>query len=481
MLLSELIDASAGMNIPAIEINGITADSRNVRKGYLFAALSGAKRDGARFISDAVAKGAAAILVERQIEDLPPPVPVIADENPRRRLALLAARFYGKQPAHVVAVTGTSGKTSVASFARQLWSIIGQPAASLGTLGVVAPDFTEKLEHTTPDPVTLHEHLARLKSANIDRLAMEASSHGLDQFRLDGVQLQAAAFTNLTRDHLDYHPTPEDYLTAKLRLFKALLPSGATAVVNADSDVYAAVRSVAAERGLRLLSYGREGRDLRILMQEPHLTGQRLKLEIFGRKVDIDLSLIGGFQAGNALAAYALVSVVEGERLRPEMLAQLVGVPGRMEHVATRSNGAAIFVDYAHKPDALESALLALRPHAQNRIHLVFGCGGDRDAGKRPLMGAIAARLADQVIVTDDNPRSEQPALIRQAILAGCPNALEIGDRAQAIAYAVKNLASGDLLLIAGKGHEIGQIVGQEVHPFNDAEVAQVCVQQAEK
>jgi len=479
LLLSELIGAEAGQRLPAIEISGLAADSRDVRQGYLFAALPGSKADGARFVPDAVRAGAVAVLGLPDVAAQVGPVAFIADVNPRRRLAMLAARFYGRQPAHVVAVTGTSGKTSVATFARQLWAALGEPAAALGTLGVVAPGYEEKLEHTTPDPVTLHRHLAALSGRGIDRLAMEASSHGLDQHRLDAVRLEAAAFTNLSRDHLDYHPTAEAYLAAKMRLFEAVLPAGAVAVVNADADICAAVEETAQRRHQKIVTYGWRGRDLRILRQTPHARGQVLELELFGARAAVDLPLIGAFQAGNALAAYALVHAVEGDRMRPDMLAALSGVPGRMQHVADTAAGAPIFVDYAHKPDALESALRALRPHVPGRIHVVFGCGGDRDPGKRPLMGEIAGRLAERVIVTDDNPRSEDPAAIRRAILVACPTAEEIGDRRAAIERAVRDLAEGDLLLIAGKGHETGQIVGQEVRPFNDAEVARAAAAKA--
>jgi UDP-N-acetylmuramoyl-L-alanyl-D-glutamate--2,6-diaminopimelate ligase len=469
--LSELIDGGTVAPSDDRVIAGLSADSREVRPGYLFAALAGAKTDGARHVAEAVKNGAQAILAAPGVA-VPAGVALIADPVPRRRLALLAARFYGAQPATVAAVTGTNGKTSVAAFVTQLWGALGLPAASLGTLGVRGDDFAWPLQHTTPDPVTLHRLLADVQRRGIEHLALEASSHGLDQYRLDGVRLAAGAFTNLTRDHMDYHPTVESYFAAKMRLFDALLPPGAGAVLNADSEHYAAAAAIARNRGLRVFSYGRAGRELKIRRQTPQVGGIALEAELFGRGVTLDLRLSGDFQVGNALCALGLVVACGADpAVAIAGLAKLGNPPGRLQRVG-ETNGAAVYVDYAHTPDALKTVLLALRPHAKRRLVAVFGCGGDRDRGKRPLMGAIAAELADKVYVTDDNPRGEAPPAIRAEILAACPGAVEIADRAEAIRRAVADLGPGDVLVIAGKGHEQGQIVGATVLPFDDAVVA---------
>ncbi len=485
MRLTELIDAAGelrgagGQAVPTPEIAGLTADSRQIRPGYLFAALPGSRTDGRRFIADAAARGAAAILTDAataagEIGAAHPGIVVIADPNPRRRLAQMAARFHAPQPATIAAVTGTNGKTSVAAFARQIWQGLGLAAASLGTLGIVGPGVDRPGSMTTPDPVTLHRELAALAARGIQHVALEASSHGLDQFRLDGLALTAAAFTNLTHDHLDYHGTMAAYGAAKLRLFDELLPAGATAVLNADAEAYPTFAEACRRRGLRTLAYGESSAaGLRILDRRAQSGGQRLDLDILGRRQAIALPLAGAFQAGNALAALGLViacgAAAEAALAR---LPHLSGVPGRLERVAALANGAAIYVDYAHTPDALATVLGALRPHAAGRLLAVFGAGGDRDAAKRPLMGAVVGRLADAAIVTDDNPRSEDPAAIRAAIRAGCPGAREIGERAAAIRAAIAGLAAGDILVIAGKGHETGQIVGATVHPFDDRAVA---------
>jgi UDP-N-acetylmuramoyl-L-alanyl-D-glutamate--2,6-diaminopimelate ligase len=397
----------------------------------------------------------------------------VGDANPRRRLALMAARFYGAQPKTIAAVTGTNGKTSVAAFAMQLWQALGLPAASLGTLGVRGDGLALPLALTTPDPVTLHRLLADVQCRGIEHLAIEASSHGLDQYRLDGVRMAAGAFTNLTRDHMDYHPTVASYFAAKMRLFEALLPAGAGAVLNADSDYFEAAAAIVRKRGLKLFSYGRKGRELKVRRQTPHAGGIAVEVELFGRTVAVELALSGDFQVGNALCALGLVVACGAEPAAAVAnLAKLGNPPGRLQRVGGTTDGAAIYVDYAHTPDALQTVLLALRPHAKGRLAAVFGCGGDRDRGKRPLMGAIAAKFADKVYVTDDNPRSEVPAAIRAAILAASPGAIEIGDRAEAIRRAIADLGPGDVLVIAGKGHEQGQIIGATVHPFDDAVVA---------
>ena len=483
-LLSAAAPAGGSEGSPSPEISGLTADSREVRPGYLFAALPGVKLDGRRFIDDAMTRGAVAILTDdaRGLGALggkEPPIAVVTDVNPRRRLALLAARFHAPQPHTIAAITGTSGKTSVAAFARQLWQRTGRPAASLGTLGIVAPGLTRAGALTTPDPVTLHRELAELARAGVDHVALEASSHGLDQFRLDGIAVSIGVFTNLSRDHLDYHPTMEAYFAAKTRLFAEIMPGDATAVLNTDVPEFAPLAAICRRRGQTILSFGRaETADLRIVETDFRGGHLALSLRIFGAEARVVLQhLVGQFQAMNAMAAFgiALASGGRADQLL-EALAGLDSVPGRMQHVAAHPNGAPIYVDYAHKPDALQTVLGALRPHAGGRLVVVFGCGGDRDAGKRPLMGAIAHRLADRVVVTDDNPRGEQAAPIRAAILAACPGASEIGDRRAAIRAAIAGLAPSDLLVIAGKGHESSQIIGGTVHPFDDAAVAREIV-----
>jgi UDP-N-acetylmuramoyl-L-alanyl-D-glutamate--2,6-diaminopimelate ligase len=461
------------------EILGLTADSRQVRPGFLFAALPGSKVDGRSFIAAAAAGGAVAVLAPH--DTLLPPVlarlPLVADDNPRRRLALAAARFHGRQPRTVVAVTGTNGKTSVAEFTRQLWAGLGEKAASLGTLGVVTPDRRRPGALTTPDPVALHATLAELAAAGIEHAAIEASSHGLDQFRLDGLRLSAAAFTNLSRDHLDYHGTMGRYLAAKARLFEALLPAGAAAVLNADAEPFAALAAACRARGLPVLSYGRGGADLRLESATPTAPGQRLVVTLLGQRRELEFPVAGAFQADNLLCALGLV-IATGAPVdaAAAAVAGLGGVPGRIELAARAASGAAIYIDYAHTPDALATALSALRPHTIGSLSVVFGCGGDRDRGKRPDMGEVAARLADRVIVTDDNPRGEPPAAIRAAVMAACPGAREIGDRRAAIRAAIVELAAGDLLVIAGKGHESGQTVAGVTHPFDDREVARSIV-----
>jgi UDP-N-acetylmuramoyl-L-alanyl-D-glutamate--2,6-diaminopimelate ligase len=461
-----------------IDVSGLAADSREVRPGDLFAALSGSRTDGGRFIADAVAKGAVAVLAAPGVVPGDLPVPVLTDADPRRRLALLAARFFGTQPRDVVAVTGTNGKTSTVDFAAQLWSQLGERAGSLGTLGVRAAGYDAPLKHTSPDPVTLHRHLAGLAAAGIEHLALEASSHGLDQRRLDGVRIAAAAFTNLTRDHLDYHPSFEDYVAAKRRLFDTLLETGAGAVINMDDPVGLDLAEVARRRGLRLFRYGRRGVELKLVDVVAGDGRLRMEVELFGRSHRVALNLIGEFQAANALAAFGLVVATGADaQSAAEALRHLSGVPGRLQRAAVHPSGAPVFVDYAHTPDALAKVLEAARPHAARRLVVVFGCGGDRDPGKRPQMGAVVAARADLAIVTDDNPRSEDPAAIRRAALATCPGAQEIGDRAEAIRFAVAGLEAGDVLVIAGKGHEQGQIVGDRVLPFDDVTVARTAVE----
>jgi UDP-N-acetylmuramoyl-L-alanyl-D-glutamate--2,6-diaminopimelate ligase len=454
-----------------VEIGGLALDSRAVRAGDLFAAMPGTRTDGGRYLADARAAGAVAVLGDAGTvagTDLP----ALVAEEPRAALARVAARFFGRQPATVVAVTGTSGKSSVAVFTRQLWAGLGYPAASLGTLGLQTSDAPGDGSLTTPDAITLHRVAAGLAEAAIEHLAIEASSHGLDQHRVDGLRLAAAAFTNLSRDHFDYHGSAAAYYAAKRRLFAQLLPAGATAVLNADMPEFADLAGLAVDRQLRILDYGERAQALRLLRRTPTAGGMELELELLGRRHRFALGLVGGFQASNLLAAagLALAGGAAVEAVLP-LLAGLRAPPGRMQLVARHPQGAAAFVDYAHKPEALAKALEALRPHTEGRLVVVFGCGGDRDAGKRPLMGEIAARLADEVVVTDDNPRTEDPGAIRAAVLAAAPTAREIGGRGAAIRIAFCALRAGDTLLVAGKGHETYQIVGTESLPFDDAEV----------
>ncbi len=478
MLLSELLSNGSAV-AGDVDIRGLTADSREVRPGYLFAALLGSRHDGADFIADAIDHGAVAVLGPEGLRaELPQGrVRLLADPNPRRRLALMAARFYPAQPRVVAAVTGTAGKTSGVDFARQIWERMGHRAAALGTLGVVGAGAARSLAHTTPDPVALHRTLAELAAAGVDHLAIEASSHGLDQCRIDGVRVAAAAFTNLSHEHLDYHPSAEAYLAAKLRLFDVVMEPGGGAVLNADSAAFDRLSEVCRARRHRVLSFGRGPSDLRLIEAAPAADGQRLVIVHDGRRHEVALPLLGEFQALNALCAVGLVVAVGGAV--DEALAALPGlapVPGRVELAARHPCGAPIYVDYAHKPEALATVLRVLRPLAAGRLVVVFGCGGDRDRAKRPIMGEVAAAGADRVIVTDDNPRGEDPAAIRRAVLDGCPGATEFGDRAAAIAAAVGGLRPGDVLVIAGKGHEREQIVGARTIDFDDAEAARAAV-----
>lgn len=465
-----------GMNdFAGLGLTGLASDSRKVKPGYLFAALAGTKTDGARFVKDAVARGAVAVMGPPSLADDVAALGVrfIPQENPRAGLARMASAFFVGQPDIIAAVTGTKGKSSIVAFLREIWTRLGRPAASLGTVGVIGPKGAMPLSHTTPDPVEIHELLAKLKQDGVDRLAIEASSHGLDQHRLDGVKIAACGFTNITRDHMDYHPTFEDYLAAKLRLFTELVQDGGVAVVNADAAHAGRFIDAAKARGLRLMTVGRKGETIHLDRREDRGGAQALTLHYRGKIFYIELPQAGEFQTSNALVAAGLaIGLGENPDKVFAALEHLKGAPGRMEKVAFAKSGAPIYVDYAHTPDSLEKVLEALRPHTANRLHVVFGCGGDRDKGKRPLMGAIAVRLADDVIVTDDNPRSEDASAIRGEILVAAKGAREIGDRAQAIRAAVADLKTGDVLILAGKGHETGQYVKGEVFPFSDREQA---------
>jgi UDP-N-acetylmuramoyl-L-alanyl-D-glutamate--2,6-diaminopimelate ligase len=466
-------DATIDPQDQEIEVRGLAVDSRAVKPGDLFFALAGAKTDGARFIEAALAAGAVAIAADRRPEGARAPFVVTA--NPRLALALAAAKFFPLQPSTIAAVTGTSGKTSVAAFTRQIWQRLGHESASIGTIGLVSNKRTVYGSLTTPDPIALHRQLDEIARDGVTHLAFEASSHGLDQFRLDGVRVAAGGFTNLSRDHMDYHPDVAHYLNAKLRLFRNLVIDGGTAVISADHDCSAQVIEAARKRNLRIIAIGRKADDAEgIRLVEAGIDGfaQKLVIAHRGRNHAIRLPLVGEFQIENALiaAGLAIGTGSDAEQVF-EALTHLEGAKGRLELVGER-NGAPVFVDYAHKPDALAKALQALRPYAKGKLVVVFGAGGDRDTGKRPLMGAIAAENADRVIVTDDNPRSEDPAAIRAAILAAAKGAKEIGDRSEAIRAGIAALEPGDALLIAGKGHETGQIVGDKTLPFSDHEAA---------
>lgn len=454
------------------EISGISQNSKATGHDFLFAALKGEKVDGRNFIEHAIRAGAVAVLAQTGTI-LPANVTAITHDEPRKALAHIAARFFHSQPGTIAAVTGTSGKTSTVQFARQIWHDLGHKSASIGTLGIMGDGIERYGSLTTPDSVTLHQDLAMLATKNhITHLAMEASSHGLEQYRLDGVNVNLAAFTNLSRDHLDYHKTMEAYLNAKLRLFGDLLPTHGTAILNADMAEFDRISSAVRQRGIKTLSYGSMSGDVRLEKRMFNAQGQDLILNMLGKSVSTHINLVGAFQAANVLCALSL-AIASGENpaRAVECLSTLHPVRGRLEWVGSHKGGA-VYVDYAHKPDALEQVLQALRPHTHNRLICVFGCGGDRDTGKRSIMGGIAKKLANVVIVTDDNPRGEDPALIRRSVMDGAVGATEIGNRGNAIAHALGIMQTGDVLVIAGKGHEQGQIVGAQTLPFDDVAVA---------
>jgi len=470
MFLRELFpDAAFDERHAARSMSGVAVDSRKVKPGDAFVAVPGTKADGLAFVPAAIAAGAAAVVAEKApVSPLPDDVAFVCVPDARRALALAAAKVHPRQPEIIGAVTGTSGKTSVTVFARQIWAALGFKAASIGTIGVVSPRGEDYGALTTPDPIELHRTLDRLAGEGVSRLAIEASSHGLDQRRLDGLRITVGAFTNLSRDHLDYHGTPEAYLAAKLRLFTTLMVSGTAAVIDVDHDGAADVLATATARKLDVLTVGRNGDGIRLLDAAIDGLAQTIDVDHRGRRHRLRLPLVGEFQVENALVAAGLAIATGADPVAVfAAVEHLAGAKGRLELVGQR-NGASIFVDYAHKPDALAKALEALRPYAKRHLVVVFGCGGDRDRGKRPIMGGIAVAKADRVIVTDDNPRNEVPARIRAEILAGAAGATEIGDRGEAIRRAVAALEAGDALLIAGKGHESGQIVGDRVLPFTD-------------
>ncbi len=458
------------------EIRGITEDSRKVEKGFLFVAVRGTVADGTKFIEDAVKKGAAAIIAPKDYINKNIQVPVLLTENPRLALSLMAAKFYKEQPGFIAAVTGTNGKTSTVNFCRQIWALLGKKSSSIGTIGILDEkgNILNKVgSMTTPDPVNMHRQLDQMAKDGFTHLALEASSHGLDQYRLDGIKIKAAGFTSFSRDHLDYHPTMQDYLKAKLRLFNSLVEEGGGAVINADMAEYGEIEKESKRKKLKIVSYGKKGSNIKLEKLEPHANGQDITCNIEGKTYKASLDLVGDFQVSNILCAVGL-AVASGESAKGifDVLPKVKNVDGRMEKAGVY-NGASVFVDYAHTPDALEKALITLRAHANGKLFVVFGCGGNRDAGKRPLMGEVASKFADEVVVTDDNPRMEDPSLIRKSILAACkPGTQEVSDRKEAIAFAVKKLKKNDMLLIAGKGHEKTQIIGDKTFEFDDVKIA---------
>ena len=462
MKLSKIINTQE-----EIEIKGITSDSREVKSGYLFGSLNSDE-----YVKDAISKGASAIIVSGEYNEvLPEDVIVIKSDNPALTYAQAVAKYYGKVPANLCAVTGTNGKTSIVDFVRQVLTKMGYKAASIGTLGLIkGGEEALPSPNTTPNNVALHKQLKSLAEDDFAYVAMEASSHGLHQYRMGGLTFKVAAFTNLTRDHLDYHKTFEEYLDAKLILFKQLLSPDGTAVLNADVDVYGKIADVCRQRGQKIISYGTRGSDIKLLCATPSEKGQKLEIEYFGQPQTIEISQVGEFQAMNILCALGILSAITG--LPDDVIhymSDIKGAKGRLEHVAD-INGASVYIDYAHTPDALENALKALRPHVKGKLHVLFGYGGNRDAGKRPIMGQIAHQYADVIYITDDNPRFEEAEDIRNEIILGCPGAYNIADRAKAIKTAIQSLETGDILVLAGKGHETGQYIKGEIIPFSDHE-----------
>lgn len=480
MRLCHCVDAATTMIGPDCEISGISADSRDISAGMVFAALKGLQHDGYVHIDQAISRGAAAILSDARLADREMAVTRLISPSPRASLARLAANFWPNRPERVAAVTGTNGKSSTVEFLRQLWAMRGLNAASLGTLGLTSRSRVIDESLTTPDPVSLHQWLDQLARAGCNHLALEASSHGLDQARLDGLNLDAAAFTNLSRDHLDYHSTEESYFEAKCRLFDPLLAETGTAILNADDPRSAEIKA-RLKPSQHCITFGRQANDLILRKQTPTHTGQEIEIDWQGQRYVIESPLIGSFQAMNLLTAagLAIATGLDAQTVIAD-LAGIQGARGRMEKAAVTARGAAIYVDYAHTPDALGRAISDLRGHVRGRLIVLFGCGGDRDAGKRPQMAAMAQRHADIAILTDDNPRSEDPASIRAQAKAGAPDAVEIGDRATAIAEGIAMLEADDVLLIAGKGHEQGQIVGDQRLPFDDVAVAQAALRDHE-
>ncbi len=468
-MLSELIEGYSGDDV---DISMVTADSRKVKPGALFAAIPGTVSDGRDYIENAIAKGASAILSTTGLVEMP--IAYIGVDEPRLTYAKVASRFHTGQPETLVAMTGTNGKSSTVEFLRQIWAYAGLRGACFGTLGVQSPDGYRPLTHTTPDAMALHQTLSELAAQNVTHAAMEASSHGLAQYRLDAVKISAAGFSNLTQDHFDYHPTMEEYFEAKARLFTELTPKDAPVVINVNDEYGQRLAKMCKARGQDVMRVGWTGEDIRIDEVMPRRASQMLNLIVRGTRYKVELPLAGEFQTLNAISALGLALVTGvAQDTAVAALGHLHGVAGRMERAGEHPNGAPVFVDFAHTEDGLDKLLRSVRPHTMGKIVIVFGCGGDRDPDKRAKMGRTAAKLADEVIVTDDNPRTEAPELIRRAVMAGCPDATEIGDRASAIREGLSRLGPQDCLVIAGKGHEQGQIIGDQVIPFSDVKVAQ--------
>ncbi len=469
MLLGELAGIASDS-----EVTGFALDHRKVARGNVFGAFRGSRFDGEDFIAEAVRRGASAVVArpEAAVEG----VPHLAAEEPRKLFADLAARYFAPYPETIVAVTGTNGKTSTVELTRQLWRMAGHRSASIGTLGVTTADDQVTTGLTTPDIVTFLSNMAGMKRMGISHVAYEASSHGLDQYRGEGVPVRAAAFTNFSRDHLDYHPDMDAYFAAKMRLFDEVVADDGTAVVWTGDAKSAEVIGHAERRGLKLVTVGPGADTIELVSRQSTPLGQQLALRYEGKEHKLALPLIGAYQMNNVLTAGGLVLATGGDWATTlSGMGRVSPVRGRLERAVISKAGAPVYVDYAHTPDAIEAAIEALRPHVEGRLITVLGAGGDRDEGKRPEMGAVAARLSDAVIVTDDNPRSEDPAAIRKAVLAGAPGAVEIGDRRQAIAEAIAMAKDGDIVLVAGKGHEQGQIIGDQVLPFDDVTVAREC------
>ena len=458
------------MKVSGIEINGLTADSRLVKAGYLFAALDSEKAQGLEYIPHAIENGASIILGKPEYAKFAENVTFIAAENPNKKFAELASEFYGEHPSHIAAITGTNGKTSIADFVRQILTSMEEKAASMGTLGLIkGNDAPIPSPNTTPNAVVVAQELAELKNTGYDYVCMETSSHGLWQYRVGGVKAEVAGFTNLTRDHLDYHKTFENYLEAKLILFREILQKNGVAVLNADIEVYPQIRQACIESGKKVITYGYKGEELRLLESIPENNGQRIRLMYLGKEEEIFVPLAGEFQAMNVLCALGMVAALTHNPAEViKHIGKIRGAKGRLDLVGMTKNGAAVYIDYAHTPDALENVIKSMRSHTKNKLHVLFGCGGDRDVGKRPIMGKIANDLADEVYVTDDNPRTENADNIREQIMQACLKGQNIANRAEAIKFAISQLQNGDILILAGKGHETGQYINGKVYPFSD-------------
>lgn len=474
MKLSQLLqNTSLSFENSDLEISGITSDSREVKAGFLFAVLDNGVTNGAQYIPQAVQAGASVILAPKNEQATAENVLFLHSENPNKDFGIMLKNFYQTQPQNIAAITGTNGKTSIADFVRQMIFTLGDNAASMGTLGLIKNDQAPlPFNNTTPGAMTIHKTLHDLKQDGFEYLIMETSSHGICQYRVSGVDFKVAGFTNLTQDHLDFHKTMQNYYEAKKLLFTDIMPKGGTAVLNADIQVFEDLQKACLAAGHKVISYGHKGKDIQVLQEEPLNNGQNIKINYFGKIYDLFVPLAGDFQVMNILCALGIASALTGKK---EELLSLVpkikGAKGRLQYIGTTAKGGAVYVDYAHTPDAIENILISMRSHTQNKLHILFGCGGDRDKTKRPIMGKIAQDLADFVYVADDNPRTENPETIRQEIMQGCPNALNLGDREKAIAYAMNQLEKGDVLLVAGKGHETGQYINGKILPFNDEEV----------